>query len=65
MDSGTNIGGESSIGGSEMGWEGLKELIKHTQKNLVWIYLKGSRANSLNYEPHQYQTAGAQVVAIN
>jgi len=35
MDSGTDIGGESSIGGGEIGWEGLKELIKHTQKNLV------------------------------
>jgi len=35
MDSGTNIGGESSIDSGEIGQEGLKELIKHIQKNLV------------------------------
>ena len=65
MDSGTDIGGESSVGGGEMGQGGLKELIKHTQKNLVRIYPKGSRVNSSNYEPHRYWAAGAQVVAIN
>jgi len=65
MDSGTDIGGESSVGGGEMGQGGLKELIKHTQKNLVRIYPKGSRVNSSNYEPHRYWAAGAQIVAIN
>jgi len=65
MDSGTDIGGESSVGGDEMGQGGLRELIKHTQKNLVRIYPKGSRVNSSNYEPHRYWAAGAQVVAIN
>jgi phosphatidylinositol phospholipase C delta len=43
----------------------LWELIKHTQKNLVRIYPKGTRVNSTNYEPHRYWAAGAQVVAIN
>jgi len=64
MDSGTDIGGELSIGAGEIGWGKLKKLIKHTQKNLIWIYLKGSRVNSSNYEPYRYQTASAQVVAI-
>lgn len=43
----------------------LWELIKHTQKNLVRIYPKGTRVNSTNYEPHRYWAAGAQLVAIN
>lgn len=43
----------------------LRELIMHTQKNLVRIYPKGTRVNSTNYEPHRYWAAGAQVVAIN
>ncbi len=43
----------------------LEELIKHTQKNLVRVYPKGTRVTSTNYEPHRYWAAGAQVVAIN
>lgn len=63
MDSGTDLGGESNAG--EVGQGGLRELIQHTQKNLVRIYPKGSRVNSSNYEPYRYWAAGAQVVAIN
>jgi phosphatidylinositol phospholipase C delta len=43
----------------------LKNLIQHTQKNLVRTYPKGLRVNSSNYAPHRYWAAGAQVVAIN
>lgn len=43
----------------------LKNLIQHTQKNLVRTYPKGLRVNSSNYAPHRYWAAGAQVAAIN
>ena len=67
MDSGTDMGVESNggIAEGEAGQGGLRDLIKHTQKNLVRIYPKGLRVNSSNYEPHRYWAAGAQVVAIN
>ncbi|KIK61621.1 hypothetical protein GYMLUDRAFT_42638 [Collybiopsis luxurians FD-317 M1] len=43
----------------------MKDLVKHTQTNLVRVYPKGTRVDSSNYEPHLYWAAGAQVVAIN
>ncbi|KAF8189191.1 PLC-like phosphodiesterase [Mycena galopus ATCC 62051] len=41
------------------------DLIKHNRTHLVRIYPKGTRLNSSNYLPHNYWSAGAQLVAIN
>ncbi|KIL59935.1 hypothetical protein M378DRAFT_962235 [Amanita muscaria Koide BX008] len=44
---------------------GMYNLIKHCRTHLVWIYSKGLRVNSTNYELHRYWSAGAHLVAMN
>ncbi|KAF7366899.1 Phosphoinositide phospholipase C [Mycena sanguinolenta] len=41
------------------------DLIKHNRTHLVRTYPKGTRLNSSNYLPHNYWSAGTQLVAIN
>ncbi|KAJ7450824.1 1-phosphatidylinositol-4,5-bisphosphate phosphodiesterase 1 [Mycena latifolia] len=41
------------------------DVIKHNRTHLVRIYPKGMRLKSSNYLPHNYWSAGAQLVAIN
>ncbi|KAJ7672409.1 1-phosphatidylinositol-4,5-bisphosphate phosphodiesterase 1 [Mycena polygramma] len=41
------------------------DVIKHNRTHLVRIYPKGTRLKSSNYLPHNYWSAGAQLVAIN
>ncbi|KAF7291671.1 Phosphoinositide phospholipase C [Mycena chlorophos] len=41
------------------------DLIKHTRTHLVRLYPKGTRLNSSNYFPHNYWSAGVQLVALN
>ena len=45
--------------------ESMMDLIKHNQDHIVRIYPKGIRINSTNYNPHQYWSAGAQLVSLN
>jgi phosphatidylinositol phospholipase C delta len=42
---------------------GVANLIKHTATHIVRIYPKG--LGSMNYEPHQYWSSVAQLMAIN
>lgn len=41
------------------------DVIKHSRTHLVRLYPKGTRLKSSNYLPHNYWSAGAQLVAIN